>query len=104
MLFTSNYDGSLEGYMGDLSTSSPGGSTPCSATARSTRATRWLILAGAWNEGAFKRQIRNRQIVTQVWYATIPTSRRSRSRRTRACAPGCPLAAAKASDEEAARD
>ena len=34
--------------------------------------TRWLILDGAWNEGAFKRHIRNRQIVTQVWYAAYP--------------------------------
>ncbi|HEX2134921.1 MAG TPA: hypothetical protein VHG30_03315 [Microvirga sp.] len=72
MLFTSNYDGSLENYMGDFIDIVAWGLNAVFSNGPHYPRTRWLILDGAWNEAAFKRHIRNRQIPTQVWYCAYP--------------------------------
>jgi hypothetical protein len=35
--------------------------------------TRWLVLDGARDETAFKNYLRNRQVVTPVWYSAYDT-------------------------------
>lgn len=72
MLFASNYDGSLENYMGDFIDIVSWGLNAIFSNGTEYPKTRWLILDGAWDEGAFKRHIRNRQIETQVWYSAYP--------------------------------
>jgi len=72
MLFASNYDGSLENYMGDFIDIVAWGLNAIFSNGTEYPKTRWLILDGAWDEGAFKRHIRNRQIETQVWYCAYP--------------------------------
>jgi Dyp-type peroxidase family len=72
MLFTSNYDGSLENYMGDFIDIVAWGLNAVFSNGPQYPRTRWLIVDGAWNEAAFKRHIRNRQIPTQVWYSAYP--------------------------------
>jgi Dyp-type peroxidase family len=72
MLFASNYDGSLENYMGDFIDIVAWGLNAIFSNGIEYPRTRWLIIDGAWNEGAFKRHIRNRQIETQVWYCAYP--------------------------------
>lgn len=72
MLFTSNYDGSLENYMGDFIDLVWWGLNGIFSNGVGYPRTRWAFLNGAKDEGAFKRHIRNRQIATQVWYAAYP--------------------------------
>ena len=72
LLFSSNYDGSLENYMGDFIDLVWWGLNATFSNGVGYPHTRWAIFAGAKDEGAFKRHIRNRQIVTQVWYAAYP--------------------------------
>ncbi|HXJ03012.1 MAG TPA: Dyp-type peroxidase [Micropepsaceae bacterium] len=72
MLFTSNYDGSHENYMGDFIDIVGWGLNASFSHGVEYPRTRWLILDGAWNERTFKRHNRNRQITTQVWYAAYP--------------------------------
>ena len=72
LLFTSNYDGSHENYMGDFIDIVGWGLNAAFSHGLEYPRTRWLILDGAWNERTFKRHNRNRQITTQVWYAAYP--------------------------------
>ena len=72
MLFTSNYDGSHENYMGDFIDIVGWGLNASFSHGIEYPRTRWLIIDGAWNERTFKRHNRNRQITTQVWYAAYP--------------------------------
>jgi hypothetical protein len=72
MLFSSNYDGSLENYMGDFIDLVWWGLNAIFSNGVGYPRTRWAFFDGAKDEGAFKRHIRNRQIVTQVWYAAYP--------------------------------
>jgi Dyp-type peroxidase family len=72
MLFTSNYDGSHENYMGDFIDIVGWGLNASFSHGVEYPRTRWLILDGAWNERTFKRHNRNRQVPTQVWYAAYP--------------------------------
>jgi Dyp-type peroxidase family len=72
MLFTSNYDGSHENYMGDFIDIVGWGLNASFSHGVEYPRTRWLIVDGAWNERTFKRHNRNRQITTQVWYAAYP--------------------------------
>ncbi len=72
MLFASNYDGSLENYMGDFIDIVAWGLNAIFSNGHGYPKTRWLILDGAWREGDFKAHIRRRQIPTQVWYAAYP--------------------------------
>jgi hypothetical protein len=72
MLFSSNYDGSLENYMGDFIDIVWWGLNAIFSNGIGYPRTRWAFFDGAKDEGAFKRHIRNRQIETQVWYAAYP--------------------------------
>jgi hypothetical protein len=72
MLFSSNYDGSLENYMGDFIDVVWWGLNAIFSNGVGYPRTRWAFFGGANDEGAFKRHIRNRQITTQVWYAAYP--------------------------------
>jgi Dyp-type peroxidase family len=72
LLFTSNYDGSHENYMGDFIDIVAWGLNASFSHGPEYPRTRWLILDGAWNERTFKRHNRNKQIPTQVWYAAYP--------------------------------
>lgn len=72
MLFSSNYDGSLENYMGDFIDLVWWGLNAIFSNGVGYPRTRWALFDGAKDEGAFKRHIRNRQITTQVWYAAYP--------------------------------
>jgi hypothetical protein len=72
MLFSSNYDGSLENYMGDFIDLIWWGLNIIFSNGVGYPHTRWGFFEGAKDEGAFKRHIRNRQIITQVWYAACP--------------------------------
>ncbi len=72
LLFFSNYDGSWERYLGDFIEEAGGGMTSVwSNTVLFPRA-RFLLWGGATEERAFKAWTRERQIVTQVWYAANP--------------------------------
>jgi hypothetical protein len=72
MLFSSNYDGSLENYMGDFIDIVSWGLNVIFSNGVGYPRTRWALFEGAKDEGAFKRHIRNRQIPTQIWYAAYP--------------------------------
>lgn len=72
MMFASNYDGSLENYMGDFIDIVAWGLNAIFSNGVGYPRTRFLILDGAWNEASFKRHIRNRQIPSQVWYCAYP--------------------------------
>jgi Dyp-type peroxidase family len=72
MLFASNYDGSLENYMGDFIDIVAWGLNGIFSNGIGYPRTRWLIVDGAWDEITFKRHIRNRQIPSQVWYCAYP--------------------------------
>ena len=72
MMFASNYDGSLESYMDDFIDKVAWGLNAVFSNGVGYPRTNWLILDGAWNEGAFKHYIRNHQMVTQVWYSAYP--------------------------------
>jgi hypothetical protein len=72
LLFSSNYDGSLENYMGDFIDIVWWGLNAIFSNGVGYPHTRWALFLGAKDEGAFKRHIRNRQITTQVWYAAYP--------------------------------
>ena len=69
LLFASNYDGSLENYMGDFIDKVAWGLNAVFSNGVDYPRTNWLIKDGAKDEGAFKDFIRTRQIPTQVWYA-----------------------------------
>jgi Dyp-type peroxidase family len=72
MLFTTSYDGSHENYMSDFIDIVAWGMNAIFSNGPQWPRTRWLILDGAWNEGAFKYQNRNRMIETHVWYSAYP--------------------------------
>ena len=64
LLFSSNYDGSLENYMCDFIDLVWWGLNAIFSNGVGYPHTRWAVFAGAKDEGAFKRHIRNRQITT----------------------------------------
>jgi hypothetical protein len=72
LLFASNYDGSLENYMGDFIDKVAWGLNAVFSNGVDYPRTNWLIHDGAKDEGAFKDFIRSHQIPTQVWYAAYP--------------------------------
>jgi hypothetical protein len=72
MLFSSNYDGSLENYSGDFIDLVWWGLNAIVSNGVGYPRTCWAFFDGAKDEGAFKRHIQNPQIVTQVWYAAYP--------------------------------
>lgn len=72
VLFMSNYDGSLESYMNDFINKVAWGLNAVFSNGVGYPKTRWLLLEGAKDEQAFKSYIRQRQIITQVWYTAYP--------------------------------
>lgn len=72
MVFTSNYDGSHQGYMDDFINKVAWGLNLVFSNGVGWPRTRWLILDGAHSEQPFKYYQRRHQIPTQVWYKAYP--------------------------------
>ena len=69
LIFASSYDGSLESYMDDFIDRLAWGLNAVFSNGVGYPATRWLVTGGANDETAFKNYLRNRQVVTPVWYS-----------------------------------
>lgn len=72
LLFTSNYDGSLESYMVDFIDKVAWGLNLIFSNGKGYPRTRWLIHEGARKEQDFKDYLGNHQIVNQVWFSAYP--------------------------------
>jgi hypothetical protein len=72
VLFTSNYDGSHQGYMDDFINKVAWGLNLVFSNGIGWPRTRWLILGGARQEQPFKYFQRRHQLPTQVWYKAYP--------------------------------
>ena len=72
VVFTSNYDGSHQGYMDDFINKVAWGLNLVFSNGIGWPRTRWLILGGARQEQSFKYFQRRHQIPTQVWYKAYP--------------------------------
>jgi hypothetical protein len=70
--FASNYDGSLEGYMGDFINKVAWGLNIVFSNGLGYPRTNWLISGGAKDELIFKDYLRRHQLPTQVWYNAAP--------------------------------
>lgn len=68
MVFSSNYDGSLENYMDDFIDKVAWGLNAVFSNGMGYPRTNWLVREGATDEQAFKSYIRTRQKVSEVWY------------------------------------
>ena len=68
LLFTSNYDGSLESYMDDFINKVAFGLNAVFSNGIGYPRTDWLVLNGAKREQLFKRFLRRHQLPTDVWY------------------------------------
>lgn len=69
VIFTSNYDGSLENYMDDFVDKIAWGLNASFSSGVDYPRTNWLILDGAHDEQVFKRFNVNHQLVAPFWYA-----------------------------------
>ncbi len=69
VIFTSNYDGSLENYMDDFVDKIAWGLNASFSSGLDYPKTNWLILDGAHDEQVFKRFNLNHQLVAPFWYA-----------------------------------
>lgn len=72
VLFCSNYDGALEAYMDDFVNKVAWGLNLVFSNGVGYPSTRYLIKGGATQESKFKRYLRNRQQLTEVWYKAYP--------------------------------
>lgn len=72
LLFTSNYDGSLESYMVDFIDKVAWGLNIIFSNGVGYPRTRWLVHEGARAEQRFKDYLGNHQIENQVWYTPYP--------------------------------
>ncbi len=72
VVFTSNYDGSHQGYMDDFINKVAWGLNLVFSNGVGWPRTRWLILGGARIEQRFKYYQRRHQLPTQVWYKAYP--------------------------------
>ena len=72
VIFTSNYDGSLESYMDDFINKVAFGLNVVFSNGIGYPRTNWLILGGAKDEQKFKDFLRRHQLPTQVWYNAMP--------------------------------
>ena len=70
--FTSNYDGSHQGYMDDFINKVAWGLNLVFSNGVGWPRTRWLIFGGARIEQRFKPYQRRHQVPTQVWYKAYP--------------------------------
>jgi hypothetical protein len=69
LIFASNYDGSLETYMGDFIDKVAWGLNAIFSNGVGYPRTNWLFLDGAWDEEAFKHYIHSHQLPVHVWYS-----------------------------------
>lgn len=72
VLFFSNYDGSLESYMDDFINKVAWGLNLVFSNGVGYPSTRFLLKGGAEQEVKFKRYLRNRHQLTDVWYKAYP--------------------------------
>ena len=72
VIFTSNYDGSLEAYMDDFINKVAFGLNVVFSNGVGYPTTNWLVLNGAKDEQTFKNYLRRHQMPTQVWYNALP--------------------------------
>jgi len=72
LIFTSNYDGSLENYMDDFVDKIAWALNAAFSHGVDYPRTSWLFLEGANDELAFKRFNLNHQLLTQFWYTAYP--------------------------------
>ena len=70
--FASNYDGSLEAYMGDFINKVAWGLNVVFSNGLGYPRTNWLIAGGAKVTLTFKDYLRRHQLPTQVWYNATP--------------------------------
>ncbi|MFT7185792.1 MAG: hypothetical protein ACI84K_001175 [Pseudohongiellaceae bacterium] len=68
LLFTSNYDGSLESYMVDFIDKVAWGLNLIFSNGKGYPQTRWIVHDGARKEQRFKDYLGNHQIENQVWF------------------------------------
>jgi hypothetical protein len=68
ILFASNYDGSLEGYMDDFINKVGFGLNVVFSNGVGYPRTEWLVLKGSKDEQLFKYFLRRHQLPTEVWY------------------------------------
>lgn len=72
VLFTSNYDGSLESYNDDFINKAAFGLNVIFSNGIGYPRTNWLIFDGAKDEQRFKWMLRRHQLPTDVWYNAHP--------------------------------
>jgi hypothetical protein len=72
VIFTSNYDGSLESYMDDFINKVAFGLNVVFSNGIGYPRTNWLVLNGAKDEQTFKNYLRRHQLPTEVWYNAFP--------------------------------
>lgn len=72
LLFTSNYDGSLESYMVDFIDKVAWGLNLIFSNGKGYPTTRWIVHEGARKEQRFKDYLGNHQIENQVWFSAYP--------------------------------
>jgi len=72
LLFTSNYDGSLESYMVDFIDKVSWGLNLIFSNGKGYPKTKWIVKDGARKEQRFKDYLGNHQIENQVWYTAYP--------------------------------
>lgn len=72
LLFTSNYDGSMESYMVDFIDKVAWGLNIIFSNGTGYPRTRWLVFGGARNEQRFKDYLGLHQLENQVWYSPYP--------------------------------
>jgi hypothetical protein len=72
LVFTSNYDGSLESYMDDFIDKLAWGLNAVFSNGAGYPRTSWLLQGGAHDEHRFKDFLRVHQAPTQVWYSAYP--------------------------------
>ena len=72
LYFASNYDGSLESYMGDFINKVAWGLNLVFSNGVGYPRTNWLVADGAKDEQKFKDYIRRHQLPTEVWYDATP--------------------------------
>lgn len=72
LLFASNYDASLEGYMDDFINKVGFGLNVVFSNGLGYPTTNWLLFNGAKREQQFKYFLRRHQLPTEVWYNACP--------------------------------
>lgn len=72
LLFASNYDASLEGYMDDFINKVGFGLNVVFSNGLGYPTTNWLVFNGSKDEQKFKYFLRRHQLPTEVWYNAYP--------------------------------